>query len=53
MKPEFIHVDSPQMDQIVRLASEAVISSSLLIIKGPAGSGKTHGGSDADTQVVQ
>ena len=44
MKPDFIHVKSPQMDQIARLASEAVISSSFLIIKGPLGSGRTHAG---------
>jgi hypothetical protein len=42
MKTDFIHVKSPQMGQIVRLASETVISSSLLAIKGPQGSGKTH-----------
>jgi hypothetical protein len=42
MKSEFPHVDSTQMQQITRLASEAVISRSLLAIKGPQGSGKTH-----------
>lgn len=42
MKTEFTHVDSPQMQQIGRLASEAVISSSLLAVKGPQGFGKSH-----------
>jgi hypothetical protein len=42
MNSEFVHVDSPQMKQVVRLASEAVISSSLLAIMGSPGSGKTH-----------
>jgi hypothetical protein len=42
MNTNFIHVESSQMSQVVRLASEAVVCSSLLTIKGPQGSGKTH-----------